>query len=93
MTNQITVTWEEPIPEMAPIFKVDVEASRVKDAKDAAIAALRNLLETYVKAGCDRENTVRCMMADVEEGLTSEVAMLEGYSILLPYEAKPEKAD
>ena len=92
MTNSITVTWKEPIPEMAPIFKVDVEASRVKDAKDAAIAALRNLLEAYVKAGCDRENTVRCMMADVEEGLTSETAMLEGYSILLPYEAT-EKAD
>lgn len=93
MTNSIAVTWEKPNPEMKPAFAVDIETSQVKDAKDAAIAVLRSLLEAYVKAGCDRENTVRCMMADVEDGLTSETAMLEGYSILLPYEAKPEKAD
>lgn len=93
MTNTITVTWEKPNPEMKPAFATSIETSSVADAKDAAIAVLRSLLEAYVKAGCDRENTVRCMMADVEEGLTSETAMLEGYSILLPYEAKPEKAD
>lgn len=93
MTNQITVTWEKPNPEMKPAFATSIETSSVADAKDAAIAVLRSLLEAYVKAGCDRENTVQCMMADVEDGLTSETAMLEGYSILLPYEAKPEKAD
>lgn len=93
MTNQITVTWEKPNQAMKPAFATSIETSSVADAKDAAIAVLRSLLEAYVKAGCDRENTVRCMMADVEEGLTSETAMLEGYSILLPYEAKPEKAD
>lgn len=93
MTNQITVTWEKPNPAMKPAFATSIETSSVADAKDAAIAVLRSLLEAYVKAGCDRENTVQCMMADVEDGLTSETAMLEGYSILLPYEAKPEKAD
>ena len=92
MTNQITVTWEKPNPAMKPAFATSIETSSVADAKDAAIAVLRSLLEAYVKAGCDRENTVRCMMADVEDGLTSETAMLEGYSILLPYEAT-EKAD
>ena len=92
MTNQITVTWEKPNPAMKPAFATSIETSSVADAKDAAIAVLRSLLEAYVKAGCDRENTVQCMMADVEDGLTSETAMLEGYSILLPYEAT-EKAD
>lgn len=92
MTNSIAVTWETPNLEMTPAFAVDIETSQVKDAKDAAIAVLRSLLEAYVKAGCDRENTVQCMMADVEDGLTSETAMLEGYSILLPYEAT-EKAE
>lgn len=92
MTNQITVTWEKPNPAMKPAFATSIETSSVADAKDAAIAVLRSLLEAYVKAGCDRENTVQCMMADVEDGLTSETAMLEGYSILLPYKAT-EKAD
>lgn len=93
MTNQITVTWESVSPKMEPTFAVDIETEHVAEAKDAAITVLQILLEAYVKAGCDRENTVQCMMADVEDGLTSETAMLEGYSILLPYEAKPEKAD
>ena len=93
MTNQITVTWEKPNPAMKPAFATSIETSSVADAKDAAIAVLRSLLEAYVKAGCDRENTVRCMMADVEDGLTSETAMLEGYSILLPYDVSDKKAD
>ena len=93
MTNTITVTREKPNPEMKPAFATSIETSSVADAKDAAIAVLRSLLEAYVKAGCDRENTVRCMMADVEEGLTSETAMLEGYSILLPYDVSDKKAE
>lgn len=93
MTNTITVTWEKPNPAMKPAFATSIETSSVADAKDAAIAVLRSLLEAYVKAGCDRENTVQCMMADVEDGLTSETAMLEGYSILLPYDVSDKKAE
>lgn len=93
MTNTITVTWEKPNPEMKPAFATSIETSSVADAKDAAIAVLRSLLEAYVKAGCDRENTVRCMMVDVETGLTSETGMLDGYSILLPYDHREKKAE
>lgn len=91
MTNQITVTWESVSPKMEPTFAVDIETEHVAEAKDAAITVLQILLEAYVKAGCDRENTVQCMMADVEDGLRM-AAMLDGYSILLPYEAT-EKAE
>ena len=93
MTNTITVTWEKPSPEMKPAFATSIETSSVADAKDAAIAVLRSLLETYVKAGCDRENTVRCMLADVEEKLGTGMEMVAGHSILLPYDVSDKKAE
>lgn len=93
MTNQITVTWEKPNPAMKPAFATSIETSSVADAKDAAIAVLRSLLEAYVKAGCDRENARRCMLADVEEKLGTGMEMAAGYSILLPYDVSNKKAE
>lgn len=92
MTNQITVTWESVNPKMEPTFAVDIETEHVAEAKDAAITVLQILLDAYVKAGCDRENARRCMLADVEEKLGTGMEMAAGYSILLPYEAT-EKAE
>ena len=93
MTNSIAVTWESVNPKMEPTFAVDIETEHVAEAKDAAITVLQILLDAYVKAGCDRENARRCMLADVEEKLGTGMEMVAGYSILLPYDVSDKKAD
>lgn len=93
MTNQITVTWESVNPKMKPTFAVDIKTEHVAEAKDAAITVLQFLLDVYVKAGCDRENARRCMLADVEEKLGTGMKMVTGYYILLPYDVSDKKAE